>query len=877
MAQARGGDEPDFKQLFESAPGLYLVLTPEFRIVAVTDAYLNATMTKRGEILGRPLFEVFPDNPDDPRATGTRNLRASLERVLRARKPDVMAVQKYDIRRPASEGGGFEERYWSPVNSPVLGPDGAVEFIIHRVEDVTEFVRLKQAGAEQSRLTEAIRGQAQRMEAEVYQRAQELQNVNAALRESEQSLRLAIAAGDIGTWCWDLTNDTVDMSERAWELLGAPADRSNAAAAYRAALHPDDYDRVMAAVQESIRTRTEYEVEYRCVRPDGSVRWIAARGRVVEDKSGKPASMQGVVLDITDSKEAERVQRAKLEQDRALAEAASRAKSEFLAHMSHEIRTPLNGVIGMIDLLMGTRLTEQQQRFGRLAKTSAETLTTVINDILDFSKIEAGKLEIVPGDFDLHVAVEDVIDVLAQKAAGKGLELICHFTPDVPAAVRGDCDRLRQILINLVNNAVKFTEQGAVILRVSLDTRAAGNATVRFTVTDTGIGIPRDRIDRLFRAFSQADASTTRVYGGTGLGLTIAKQLSELMGGTIGVESEPGQGSTFWFTILFELRDDHRLSTAQRHPDLRAFRVLAVDDHELQREVLRQQIASWGLDAAAAGDGQSALTILVEAAASGTPYRVVIVDSDMPGMDGFEFAARVRALPDLQGIVLMILLSVEATVDHDRLRDLGFAGYMTKPVRQSQLFNAIMDAVVATKQRPTSPSRTTFAFHDSSVSAGAPGVHQTARILVAEDNEVNQIVVTEFLRRAGYRCDIAGDGHQAVKAVEAEQYDLLLMDCQMPVMDGFEATRTIRARERETGRPRLPIVALTANAMKGDRELCLEAGMDAYTPKPIDPESLLAVIEPLLRARSVRADGPPRRVPPVQVPRGGLEPPTSGL
>ncbi|MBX3072265.1 MAG: response regulator, partial [Thermomicrobiales bacterium] len=463
--------------------------------------------------------------------------------------------------------------------------------------------------------------------------------------------------------------------------------------------------------------------------------------------------------------------------------------------------------------------------------------------------------EIVASDFNLYNAVEDVMDVMAQRASKKGLEMACHIHPSVPTMVRGDGDRLRQILINLVNNATKFTERGAVVVRVSLDSGQTDRVTIRFTVTDTGVGIPRDRIDRLFRSFSQADASTTRVYGGTGLGLVISKRLSELMGGTIGVESNPGRGSTFWFTAVFERIGPASAAESRVRLDPRTLRVLAVDDNDVQREILRDQISSWGLEAATAPDGEQALRMLGEAAAASLPFRVAIVDSDMPGMDGFELATAVRARNDIKETVLMILLSAEASIEPEKLRSMGFSGHMSKPVRQSQLFNSIMDAIAAAKQDPAPampiPSGTT----DDLVvrPANAPA---KARILVAEDNEVNQVVVAELLSKSGYARDIVPDGKKAVEAAKSGQYHLVLMDCQMPVMDGFEASREIRRHERSAplcaSGGRLPIIALTANAMKGDREQCLDAGMDDYASKPINPVELLRTIERALAAQTVR-------------------------
>lgn len=591
-------------------------------------------------------------------------------------------------------------------------------------------------------------------------------------------------------------------------------------------------------------------LEFRMRRKDGTFFWAMLNAVAITDADGRYLASRSNLYDITERKQA----LADIEHARAEAVAASLTKSEFLAHMSHEIRTPLNGVVGMIDLLLGTALTPEQARFARLSQTAARSLTTVINDVLDFSKIEAGKLEIVPSDFNLIRAAEDVIEMLAPSAAKKGVELACFVSPDVPVFVRADSDRLRQVLINLINNAVKFTDSGAVVVHVSKDDEQDGQCTVRVTVNDTGVGIHPEQMDRLFKAFSQADPSTTRVYGGTGLGLAISKQLVALMGGEIGVESEPGRGSTFWFTFVCDIRQAP--GPTPSIANIRELRVLAVDDSDVHREILLSQIKSWGIEAEGVGNGNDAIRMLDESVSGSKPFRVAIVDSDMPGMDGFTLAQEIRAREKISQTVLMILLTLDHAVDEGTLLRMGFSSQITKPVRQSQLYNAIVNAVAASARKEFAPElESTPGMKNAARTNSENGTR--ARVLVAEDNEINQIVVGEILRKAGYTFEVVGDGRGAVDSALTGAFDIVLMDCQMPLMDGYEAARTIR--EREASNPasgRLPIVALTAHAMKGEEAKCLEAGMDAYASKPIDPVQLLRTIERALLG-ATRMGAPP--------------------
>jgi len=510
--------------------------------------------------------------------------------------------------------------------------------------------------------------------------------------------------------------------------------------------------------------------------------------------------------------------------------------------MSHEIRTPLNGVIGMLDLLAGSELNDRQNRYARVAKSSADSLLSVINQILDFSKIEAGKVELETLDFDPRLLVEDTLEMFVKRAHEKGLELACQTSPDVPATVRGDQDRLRQVLVNLINNALKFTEHGEIVVRTNCDAESTSEARLRFSVQDTGVGIPPERRSQLFQSFSQLDASTTRRYGGTGLGLCISKGLVELMGGEIGVESRPGEGSTFWCSIPFHKHGGRR--KAQQVPDdLRRLRVLAVDDNATNLEVLHEQFQSWGLALTTASDGRTALHLLERAAEIGHPFDLAMLDVQMPVMDGLELARHIKNDPATSETLLIVLTSMGQDLSPVEMQQHGLAGYIHKPVRQSRLLDAIVDVT---------SHEVLMQAADLDASTGpTPSVQHRGRVLVAEDNDVNQVVVTEILSLAGFDCDVVASGRAAVQRALSGNFDLVLMDCQMPEMDGFAAAQLIRKTEAErsleTGASdRVPIVALTANAVKGDRQRCLDAGMDAYLSKPVDATALLEIMETLL-------------------------------
>jgi two-component system sensor histidine kinase/response regulator len=797
-----------FRDLFYDAPVGYHELDIEGRITCVNTTELLMLGYSSEEMIGHHVWE-FIGEAEIARKTfaeklaGIKPLR-NVERSFRRKDGTLMEVQLDD--------------------QMLNDPSGRIIGIRATMQDITERRRIEEE-----------------------------------LKTNEMRMSEAQRIAHLGSWDYDAITGEVKWSEELWRILGLEQREFGLSfEEFLALVHPDDYYLVKSTYEKSQQSKTDFRYVYRIVHPDGTLRVLRADGRVICDEHGQMVKITGTTQDITEQKRIE----DDLEQARDVALESTRLKSEFLANMSHEIRTPMNGVIGMTGLLLDTSLTAEQRDFTETINASAESLLTVINDILDFSKIEAGKLRIEKVDFDVAPVVEGPLELLAERAQAKGIEIASLIHSDVPLLLRGDAGRLRQIVTNLLGNAVKFTEAGEVVLSVTKESETPTHATLRFAITDTGIGISEKAQRKLFQAFVQADGSTTRKYGGTGLGLAISRQLVELMGGEIGVESKPGAGSTFWFTARLEKRNDNPAATRPRRIELDGLRVLVVDDSQTNRRIIEHQLESWGMHATCVASGAEALKALRREVGAGNSYELAILDMQMPEMDGITLARTIKSDPAVSDTRLLMMTSLGLRADCEALRQEGICRCLIKPVKQSILFDALSTIMGAQTKDDQTKSSAQVAGQETTVLSSPqvllPSRLSAFRILLAEDNSVNQKVALRQLEKLGYSADAVANGREVLEALTVATYPIVLMDCQMPEMDGYEATAEIRRREAG-GPTRTTIIAMTAHALDGEREKCLAAGMDDYLSKPVKARELAGMLERWLAPANepVPTDPPP--------------------
>jgi PAS domain S-box-containing protein len=645
---------------------------------------------------------------------------------------------------------------------------------------------------------------------DISERKKATEELKKGRHELEESQRLA----DVGSWRWEVSGDRVEWSRELYRIAGMdPAMGAPPFAGQDRLYTPESWAKLLVLVGRALDTGEPYEIELELIRADGPQVWTVARGEAERDENGLISGLRGTVQDVTAWRQAKNA----LRKAKEMAEAATRAKSEFLANMSHEIRTPMNGIVGMTSLLLQTEVTGEQRECLETVRASSEALLAILNDVLDFSKIEAGKLEIERVPFDLERMVEDAIDVVAEMASQKGLELQFYVSGELPAVLVGDSLRMRQILLNFLSNAIKFTARGSVTVLVEpVDEERTSGVGVRFSVSDTGLGLSEDQQRQLFQNFVQLDASTTRKHGGTGLGLSISRRLAELMGGAVGVQSLAGQGSTFWFTTVVGV-SPRRLPAPLSHEALRGRRLLVAGNQPMGLLLVRQQVESLGMQMVTARNEAEACAAVEQEVPEEMQFAAALVDVDIAGTDAMELARRMRARSTAAVLPVVFLGTVRDQRLMTEAAGLGGTAYLMKPLRKASLTRALCRLIRRA---------------DGSFLEAPAKIEQIAAdVLLAEDNVTNQRVAMMMLRRFGCRIDVVSNGEDALAAIGRKRYDVVLMDCQMPVMDGWATAAAIRELER--GRRRVPIIALTANALAGDRERCLRAGMDDYLTKPL--------------------------------------------
>ena len=785
--------EARFRQLAETIHEVFFLTDPHMmQMFYVSPAY--------EDIFGRSCDSLYAN----PRSWSEAIHSDDRDRVFRELAPQGTLVPfdvEYRIGRPDGSQRSIRARGF-----PIFNDAGEIYRFAGIAEDITE------------RLTLAA------------QRA-----------DAERRSALAVDAGQMGTFDLDLATDTSVRSLRHDQIFGYSTLQGEwGTKSLHACVVPEDLAAVHLAFEDASRTGV-FSLECRIRWPDTTLHWISAQGRVDREAHGVPVRILGIVHDATDRKRSE----AELRTAKDAAEVANQAKSEFLANMSHEIRTPMNGVIGMTDLVLDSELTSEQRENLEIVKSSADALLVIINDILDFSKIEARKLELDPIDFSPRDAIGDSASAVALRAHQKGLELMVDVDAAVPNTLRGDPGRLRQILLNLLGNAIKFTNHGEVVLRVTRDAAASEDVVLHFSIKDTGVGIPLERQQAIFEAFKQVDGSSTRKHGGTGLGLTISSQLVQLMGGRLSVESDDEKGSTFHFTAKFASVETPSAIAVPPGVDLTDLPVLVVDDNATNRHLLEEMLIGWRMVPTLATGMPEALDTMRAAQVSGRPFALVLADVQMPDADGFTLTEAIKKDPAIADATVVMLTSAGQPGDAARCRQLGIAAYLPKPIKRSDLRAAIMLALsvrTVDEDRPALITRHVLR-----------EIRQSGRILLVEDNTVNQLVARRLLEKRGHTVVVAHNGREALTILDdaaSVGFDCVLMDVQMPEMGGFECTAIIRDREQVT-HAHLPIVALTARVMEGDGARCLAAGMDGYLSKPIQPDRLFELVERYLGRPSV--------------------------
>lgn len=785
-------------RFFFDLPYFGMTLTsPQGAWIQVNEAFCRILGRSQEELAAKRWVELT--HPED------LDKSAALFDSVLAEERDGYSLEKRFVRPDGTA------RYVDMSVQAVRRPDRSVEYFVAVVRDITD-----------RKVAEAA-----------------LRESEDALRRSEERYRGVVEISPDAIVVCGIDGKVLFASPRTIPMFGLEETRTLVGEPLTRLVAQRDRPRMLARISEVLAGRSYGPTNFEALRADGTSFHIEANADVVRGPEGRPDSIVIVVRDVT---ERARLQQELLEAKEA-AEAASRAKSAFLATMSHEIRTPMNGVLGMTNLLLDTPLTREQRGFVETLRGSTEALLTVVNDILDFSKVEAGRLDLEILDFDLRTTLDDMDDVLAVRAVEKGLELACIVSTEVPSALRGDPGRLRQVLTNLVGNAIKFTERGEVAIEVTPESEEGETVVLRFEVRDTGIGIPADRLVDLFEPFSQADSSITRRFGGTGLGLSIARRLVQLMGGTIGVRSEPGQGSTFWFTARFE-RQPSIPAPPIREP-LEGLRVLVVNDNAANRRSLGSMLEGCGCRQRAVADAGAALAALSSAKQEGDPFRVAILDLSLPGSSGTELGRRIKADPGHGEPALVALTSLGERGDATRFERLGFAGYLTKPCRSDDLLECL--STVAGRCKAGDRQSGIVTRHSL-----ADDRKRRHRLLVVEDNPVNQKVAVGLLERMGYRVDVAGEGLEALRLLQAAPYDLVLMDVQMPGMDGLAATRLIRSGVAGSAARTVPVIAMTANVGDAAEQQCKTAGMNAYVSKPVNPHDLAQALEAWLQFPEAR-------------------------